>query len=102
VKRKRRSRAAWIKICEAYEASGETPAVFARRRGLNRGTFGWWRSKLRREGAEVVPQTAAFVEVVGEPTSARAAGAVVRVGGISIEFDEAPAASWVAELAARC
>ena len=101
VKRKRRSRAEWIRICEAHDASGETTAAFARRHRLNPGTLGWWRSKLHREGA-VSRQSATFVEVVTDSPEQRLR-AVVRVGAVAIEFIEgAPPASWVAELAAEC
>ena len=33
------------------EASGLSKAVFARRRKLNAGTFGWWSSEIRRRDA---------------------------------------------------
>ena len=98
---KRRSKAEWIKICEAFDASGETPVAFARRRGLHRPTLVWWRSRLRREDALASPANA-FVEVVSEP-SVSSPRAVVRIGEVAIEFiDGVPPATWIADLAARC
>jgi len=100
VKRKR-SRAEWVKICEAYEGSGETSAAFARRRDINSRTLNWWHSRLRREGA-LAAAPATFVEVEGTLPAPRPQ-AVVRVGAITIEFQEdLPPAAWVADLAARC
>jgi len=104
MKKPRRSRAEWIEICQALEASGEAPAAFARRRGLNRSTLWSWLSTLRQEGA-LCRRSAAFVEVVAEaeaPSQPQPA-AVIRVGPVVIEFsDRAPEPAWVAELAARC
>ncbi len=98
---KRRSKAEWIKICEAFDASGETAAAFARRRGVHRRTLVWWRSRLRREDALAGPASG-FVEVVSEP-SVSSPRAVVRIGGVAIEFiDGVPPASWIVKLAARC
>ena len=99
--KRRRSRSEWIAICEALDASEDSPVVFARRRGLNRGTLGWWRSKLRGEGA-LSCQAASFVELDRE-SQAPSPGVVVRIGAVAIEFGEdTPPAAWVADLAARC
>jgi hypothetical protein len=98
---KRRSRAEWIAVCEAFEGSGETTRAFAERRGVHQATLGWWLTKLRREGA-LGGRAKAFVEVVSA-APASVAGAVVRIGAVTIEFGAGvPAVSWVAELAARC
>jgi hypothetical protein len=98
---KRRSKAEWIKICEAHDRSGETAAVFARRRGVRRGTLEWWRWKLGREQART-GDGGRFVEVVNERTEP-SPRAVVRIGEVAIEVsDGMPPASWVADLAARC
>ena len=98
---KRRSKAEWRKICEAFDASGETELAFARRRGVRRRTLVWWRWRLRQEDALVSPANG-FVEVVREPAVSRPR-AVVRIGEVAIEFiDGVPPATWIAELAARC
>lgn len=101
MKRKRRCQSEWVKICEAYDASGETAAVFAARRGLNPHTLAWWRSKLGREGAMGGPGVT-FVEVESE-LQERSRKVVVRLGVLAIEFDQGlPPISWLAELAAQC
>lgn len=104
MRRKRRSRAEWIRICREYEASGETAAAFAGRRRVKQRTLTWWYSRLRREGALEQPAPT-FVEVVSDAParSASAARVVVRLGEVTVEFHEqTPPASWVAELASRC
>ena len=99
--KRRRRRAEWIKLCEAHAASGETIPAFARRHGVNRRTLGWWRGKLRKEGA-LSERSAAFVEVVSDPTSV-APQTIVRVGAVAVELsDGLPPAAWLAELAAQC
>ena len=98
---KRRSKTEWVAICQAQDRSGESAAVFARKRGLRRETLQWWRWKLGQEQA-LEGKRGSFVEVVGERAE-RTPGAVVRVGEVVIEFnDGAPAASWIADLATRC
>ena len=99
--KRKRSRAEWVKICDAFEGSGQTSAAFARRRGINRRTLNWWRSRLRREGA-LTDEPATFVEVEGM-LPASGPPVVVRVGAITIEFQDAPPpVAWVIDLAARC
>lgn len=101
VKRKRRSRAEWIEICEAFARSGDEATHFGRRRGVHPETLKWWSSRLRKEGVMGQAEPG-FVEVVSEPSEC-AAGAVVRVGRVEIEFqDGVPPAAWIAELATRC
>lgn len=98
---RRRSKGEWTAICQDYEASGDTAAVFAHRRRLNRNTLLWWHCKLRREAPDP-PAVRGFVEVVAETTS-RCVHTVVRVGQVAVEFsDGPPAAAWLAELASRC
>ena len=99
--KRRRSRTEWIKICASFEVGGEAAAVFARRRGINRRTFSWWLSKLRREGA--LSQVATTFVEVENPVPTRAPRLVVHVGAVAVEsYDEAPSAAWIAELAGRC
>jgi transposase-like protein len=101
VKSKRRRRAEWIKLCDAHATSGESIRAFARRHGLNWRTLGWWRTKLRREGA-LSDRGASFVEVLNAPPAA-APQTVVRVGAVAIEFSEGlPPIGWLVELASRC
>lgn len=51
--------AKWRRLITAQEKSGLTVREFAAARGITATTLYWWRSKLRRDGAELVP-----VEVV--------------------------------------
>lgn len=46
-KRSRRER--WAGLIAEWSASGQTQAGFCRARGLNAGTFAWWKRQLRRE-----------------------------------------------------
>lgn len=47
----RRTREEWREHTAAWSRSGLSAADYAKRHGLNPGTFSWWRSELRREGA---------------------------------------------------
>lgn len=51
--------AKWRRLIAAQKRSGLTVREFAAARGITAATLYWWRSKLRRDGAELVP-----VEVV--------------------------------------
>ncbi len=44
----------WVGLVAAWERSGLSQAEFCRRRGVNSGTFAWWRRRLR-EGADNGP-----------------------------------------------
>lgn len=97
----RRKKAEWLKICEAFEASGTTGAAFCRKHELNRSSFDGWLCRLRRDGL-LGPKQAAFVEVSCDLPQ-RSQRIVVRLGEVSLEFfDGVPEPSWLAELAARC
>lgn len=48
----RRTRRQWAELVAEFRRSGQGPATFAARRGLNVNTLNWWRSRLRDE-AEV-------------------------------------------------
>ena len=101
MRRRQRSKAEWVEICRDFEASGQTAAVFARRRNVHRGSLFSWRSKLRREGL-LGGKPTGFVEVVSEVPAA-GPRVIVQFGKISVEFLEGvPSASWLADLAARC
>jgi len=39
----------WAGLIAEWSASGQTQAAFCRARGLNPGTFAWWKRQLRRE-----------------------------------------------------
>jgi hypothetical protein len=39
----------WRGLIAEWSASGQTQAAFCRARGLNPGTFAWWKRQLRRE-----------------------------------------------------
>lgn len=47
----------WEGLISECSASGETQAAFCRARGLNAGTFAWWKRRLRREGGIAVGAT---------------------------------------------
>ncbi|MFO1078017.1 MAG: hypothetical protein U1E73_09885 [Planctomycetota bacterium] len=49
----------WRALIAAQEKSGLTAREFAERRGITAATLYWWRSRLRRDTADLVP-----VEVV--------------------------------------
>lgn len=99
---RRRSRAEWVAICEAYAASDETAAAFAKQRGLNRGTFDWWCGIFRKEGLLESESKATFVEVIGDKQP-KVPEVVIRIGGVTVELSGGlPPIEWIAELAFRC
>ncbi|MDY7110163.1 MAG: hypothetical protein SYC29_16150 [Planctomycetota bacterium] len=42
----------WRRMVAQQAASGLSAVAWCRRRGINKGTFGWWRRELRRRDAE--------------------------------------------------
>ena len=59
----RKSRSEWRELVEEWQRSGLPRGEFARARGLNATTLGWWRWKL---GVPAVQQATSFLEVVVE------------------------------------
>lgn len=67
----------WRSIVEQWEWSGLSRAEFCRQRGINGGTFAWWKRRLRQASGELParrgrPRKGAerFVEVRVAPASA--------------------------------
>jgi hypothetical protein len=82
-------------VLAAQEASGESLASFARKRGLKAQRLQWWRSRL----AEWEKPAQTLVPAVVE---ARALPAVrLRVAGVELEIAEPVEAAWLAELIRR-
>ena len=61
--RKTRSAEEWRELVEEWQRSGLPRGEFARARGLNATTLGWWRWKL---GVPAGQQETSFLEVVVE------------------------------------
>jgi hypothetical protein len=40
----------WRGLIAEWSGSGQTQVAFCRARGLNAGTFAWWKRQLRRDG----------------------------------------------------
>ncbi len=89
------------RVVEAWEESGESVAVFARKAGLVRQRVSSWIGRARGERPEV-GQALVPVTVVGGGVPARGwgAGAVVTAEGLCIEVGEldASSAEWVATI----
>jgi transposase-like protein len=92
-------------VVEAWEASGESVARFARQVGLAAQRVSWWKKRLGGSGTEqlALPPAAAFVPVTvrAEAVQLGSAAITVMVGeGLRLEVaDMAPnSAMWVATL----
>jgi transposase-like protein len=82
-------------VLAAQEASGESLAGFARKRGLKAQRLQWWRSRLAAWEQPAQTLVPAVVE-------ARALPAVrLRVAGVEVEIAEPVEAGWLAELIRR-
>lgn len=64
---KRRRAEEWRPIVEEWQRSGLRRSEFARARGVNPHTLGWWRWKLGASGGQ---QETSFLEVVVEEPAA--------------------------------
>jgi hypothetical protein len=54
------------RVLREWTQSGQSQAVFARRRGMPAGTLAWWSHQLRRQGVAARRRRGVpFVEVVG-------------------------------------
>lgn len=53
----------WSAVVDDLEASGLTARAFARERGLNANTLGWWRWRLRQEAARRQAESPRFAEL---------------------------------------
>ena len=100
---KRRTKAEWVEICAAFDASDETVANFSRKRGVSRSLLYGWRKRLTEERLPRSSKAATFVEVVDKLKDPSNSGRViVRFRDVSGEFDGAPPIEWIAKLAAGC
>lgn len=94
------------RVVGAWEASGESVAVFARRAGLVPRRVYWWRERLGGGRGEVPAREApgpTFLPVTVRAMPTPAAGAAVTVctrEGLRVEVKEldATSAAWVAAL----
>ena len=57
-------RAEWARLSRAWERSGQTQAEFCGSRGIELGTFRWWRWRLGRE-----PEKTRVAAAASEPGS---------------------------------
>lgn len=96
---KRRSRLRWKKLVGKFETSGLSHDDFCVRHGVNVGTFRSWLYRLRKEREDAGREEVAleFVEVCGAPAAVELV-LRVRLGDAVLEFEQPPAAGWLAEL----
>jgi hypothetical protein len=73
----------WSGLVQSWEGSGLSQAEFCRRRGINGGTFAWWKRRLRRSSGEVPRRRGRPGKVAGL-TGASSAYEVVLARGRSI------------------
>jgi len=101
----RRGRAYWTELAALYEASPCRQREFAAQHDVNLGTFRSWLYRLReeaRDGATEARSPAGFAEVVTRAVPrSDAMPCVLRVGATELRFEQAPSASYLAELLAR-
>ena len=104
---RRRSRAEWRRIIEAYEATGGTHAAFVEAHGLPLASFRKWLYEFRAHPAPAATSRG-FVEVVADEQGAhdelvvgRAAPVEVRIGPLELRFSAAPEAAWFADVCER-
>lgn len=83
----------WAGLVAAWERSGLSQAAFCRRRGVNGGTFAWWKGRLRdgardERAAERGPRKVSerFVEVQLPGLTAMPAYEIVLAHGRSIRI----------------
>jgi hypothetical protein len=69
----------WAGLIAEWSASGQTQAAFCRARGLNPGTFAWWKRQLRREERVAAGSTVRRGRRAGLPGRF----VEVRLGGVS-------------------
>ncbi|MEO0601507.1 MAG: transposase [Myxococcota bacterium] len=95
----KRSREQWRQIVEDYESSGMSAAAFARQEGLNRNTFSWWRTQLRKE-ARTSGARLTLVSVSDAATRRRTEPVVIRFAdGTELCVPVGTEPSWVGRLA---
>ncbi len=65
----------WSGLVKSWEGSGLSQAEFCRRRGINGGTFAWWKRQLQRASGEVTRRRGRPGEVAGRFVEVRLTGA---------------------------
>src|SRR5690606_41917788 len=94
--RPRRTRQEWRDHTAAWSRSGLTAADYAKRHGLNPGTFSWWRTELRRERS--VSPGLTLVPVTMAPARAAHVIEVALTAGVGVRVSEQSALARVAPL----
>jgi len=98
---RRLGRRRWKSLVAGFEQSGLSQAEYARRKGVNVNTFRQWLYRLRDEvdGQGDVPEGGVeFIEVCGVSSQRDAAAVRIRLGAMTLEFDEPPSPQWVVGL----
>ena len=89
----------WKKHTAQQEKSGLTIKAYALANGLNLQSFYTWRSSLNKKQsvARSVDKgaSATFAKVVGLERARCGSPMRIRVGGVLIEFDDAPSPEWL-------
>jgi transposase-like protein len=67
----RRSAREWERLIRELERSGETPASFAKARGIRPDTLKWWRWRLQSKGKAPARETKATVRARRQPKHVR-------------------------------
>lgn len=94
--RPRRTRQEWRDHAAAWSRSGLSAADYAKRHGLNPGTFSWWRSELRRERS--ISPSLTLVPVTMAPTTADHIIEVALPDGIVVRASQQADLAHVAQL----
>jgi len=95
-KAKSKSKEYWQRLNEEYEASERTIRAFCQERGVNRGTFKWWRKNFKRSAIST-PEAPMFREVA-MPQRLEAAYTLILRGGRELKLSSAFLAAEVKEL----
>jgi len=92
------------RLLDAWAASGESLAAFARARGFQPQRLSWWKKRVSDVEGAHREQAPAFIPIAirsVEPVAAQAEVVVLRDGSIRVELRalHSAAAEWVAALA---
>lgn len=104
---RKRSREEWAEYVAELDGSALSIGKFAKWKGLNPSTLGWWRWKLRSERVGCDDLEPRFVPVVvmadeGEPREVRRKHGLVEAvlpGGVELRFEHALDLAGLRELA---
>lgn len=98
---RRLPRRRWEMLVQGFERSGLSQAEYAERKGVNVNTFRQWLYRLRSEADELGDEeekAVDFIEVCGVDSWDPGGVVRLRMGGVTLEFDEPPSPQWVVEL----